>query len=244
MSKIKLRELELWDKITFKTTTFSKNSDFLLDNEQFISEHDGEVFKINFDDNKPAKLIGEFGLSIWNITLSNYLNVDLLPLIKTYSKDVDSYSELLKIIENNEFDLSSCKKLIVIQYFVLNDEHRKNKITEEFFEYIFRNFYDDTNTKILCLVKPLQYNEMDYDYFFNIKTIIDKTNNKKIPAKNFFGLNKYLEKKDRELNEYKLFSVASKCGLKRIGESYLFELKPKKILKRIEEKHLMLSDVT
>jgi hypothetical protein len=46
----------------------------------------------------------------------------------------------------------------------------------------------------------------------------------------------HLEKQDTEKNEYKLFSVAAKCGFTRIGESYLFQYSPEKTIERMIEK--------
>ena len=49
-----------------------------------------------------------------------------------------------------------------------------------------------------------------------------------------------MNKRDVELNEYKLFSVASKCGFSRLDNSHLFQFSPDKIIERMLEKRDML----
>lgn len=236
-------EFKLWDDITFKTTSYTKNFDFILPNEQFITEYDGEISKLRIDENKPPELIGEFGISTWNIGLANSLDVDLLPLIKTYAVDIDSYKEVHDLITSKQINLNTTNKLVIIQHLIVRDDYRKHKITEEFVEFLYRTYYDPNTTKIVSMVKPIQYDEMNYDFYFNKKSLKNTKTNKIMKASTYYGLDKFLKKDDRELNEYKLFSMASKCGFSRVGYSYIFEFKPNKIVKRLKEKQTILKEL-
>lgn len=246
---INKENLKLWDEITFKTISYTKNFDFLLSNEQFITEYDGEISKIRFDEKKPPLLIGEFGISVWNFDLSNLLAIDLKPLLKEYSLDIDSYNEIHDLLINKKLSLESIDKLVIIQHFLIKTEYRKRGISEEFAEFIYRNFYTTKNVMILMLVKPIQNDPMNYDYYFNLRSIKerlmvgDENQYKIIPASKYFNLEEFLEKEDNELNNYKLFSLANKCDFKRISNSHIFEFKPNKIINRIQKKHSKIKEL-
>ncbi|MDA3781071.1 MAG: hypothetical protein PF487_12740, partial [Bacteroidales bacterium] len=129
---------------------------------------------------------------------------------------------------------------------VLNKNFRKQGITEEFIEMMYRNFYSE-DIAIIMLVKPFQDNTIDADFYLNHKQIIirdslNEIEDYTISALDYYSLNELTEKKDIELNEYKLFTVANRCGFQRINDSYLFLFEPKKILKRISEKQKYIQE--
>lgn len=235
--------IELWSDITFKTIGFIKNYDLTAPYEQFVTEIDGEISKIRFKEKKPPVLIGEFGISIWNFDLAEILGINLLELMEEYTYDMDSYSEIYKLIQDNKIKINSINKLVIIHHLVIKKEYRKKQLTEEFSEFICRNYYNSDNNKILALVKPFQYNEIDFDFYFNGRMIKIKneagynTGYEMINANDYFNLNEFLNKEDIEINEYKLFNVANKCDFSRINNSHIFEFKPKKIINRIKQKN-------
>src|SRR5690606_33610830 len=122
--------------------------------------------------------------------------------------------------------------------FILHPNYRKHGITEEFIEFVYRGFYDDNNI-IIALVKPLQDNPIDIDFFLNQKHVEVRRVVKNyhdvdvVPAKEYYSIEDLFKKTDREINEYKLFALANKCGFNRIGDSNLFTFNPERILQRI-----------
>lgn len=240
MESINKKDWEIWDNLTFKTTSYHKNFDFVNNNESIITEYTGTISLIRLVDYKPPLIIGEFDLSIWNIGLGKKLNVNLKKLIKEH-KIEDTYAELIKVIENKNININDYDKLILINNFVICPDYRKHGITEEFVEYLYREFYNENNL-IISLVKPLQDNSIDANIYFKIKTVEfhpSIENYQKIeviPTVVYYSLDDLLLKEDKELNEYKLFSVASKCGFNRIDDSYLFMFTPDKAFERIINK--------
>src|SRR5690606_33069144 len=79
------------------------------------------------------------------------------------------YDELRNAIKN-EIGVHMYSKVILIQNFILHPNYRKHGITEEFIEFVYRGFYDDNNI-IIALVKPLQDNPIDIDFFLNQKHV-------------------------------------------------------------------------
>ena len=230
-------DFALHSNLTFKTRSYRKNFDLISENDNIVTECDGNVSILRIAEKKPPFIIGEYGFSVWNLKIGEILNVDMNELINDYSIG-DTYSELLKVIKNNDIYIGKYKKLVLVHSFIVRAEYRKHGITEEFIEYLYREYYDE-NTLIIALVKPFQNNLIDNDYFLNrksIRAIITNSDFEKIdeiPASEYYSLNDLYKKEDIEYNEYKLFSVVAKCGFSRIGDSYLFKFDPEIILKRM-----------
>jgi len=235
---MKRRDWNLWNNITFKTKGYRKNFDIVNTNEKFITEYDGTVSEIRLEERKPPRPIGEYGFSVWNIGLGKKFGVDFNKLIKEHELE-DTYRELIRVIMKKEIDVSDYKKIVLVHTFILNKDYRKRGITEEFIEMLYQDFYSD-DIAIIMLVKPFQDNLIDSDFYFNRKYVLvrEALNDKGIavPATEYYSLNELREKNDTEINEYKLFAVAHKCGFQRINESYLFLFSPQKIEKRWKEK--------
>jgi len=238
-----MKYLDLWSKITFKTHAYRKNVDFINDNENIITEHEGSIFEIRISEEKPPHIIGEYGFSVWNIRLAKKIspNIDIISKLIYDHRHEDTYNELLKLIENKIFDINGYNKLILIHTLILRKDYRKMGITNEFIEMIYRDFFDEKNV-IIALVKPFQYNQIDSDFYLKRKSVYVKKEVKsreidKIPAIDYYSLDEFNKKDDIELNTYKLYSLANSCGFKRIDESNLFVFYPNKTIERIVEKN-------
>ncbi len=246
---MKRKDWILWTNITFKTESYRKNFDFICDNESYITEHSGTIMEVRISENKPPLIIGEFGISVWNTGLGRKFSVDFNQLLADHSFE-SGYKELSDAVKDKSIDFNDYKKIVLVQTFILRSDYRKRGITEEFTEYLFRDFYDE-NVAIIALFKPFQDNPIDHDYYLNQKTIpvkenLDDLNDiKYIPAVDYYSLNELLEKKDKESNEYHLFSVASKCGFKRIGDNCLFLFSPEKTIERMinKDKNMKISEI-
>jgi len=207
--------------------------------ENIITLYDGMVSEIRLRERKPPRPVGEYGFSVWNIDLAKKLGVDLEKLVKVHDSE-NTYSEMYDVIKKNIIDVRNYKRIVFVHSFILNKDYRKQEITQEFVEMLYRDFYCD-DTTIIMLVKPFQDNAIDADYYFNrkkveIKENIDNTNSRMVSAAEYYSLDELLEKNDTEINEYKLFALASKCGFNRINESYLFIFSPEKTLERLRKK--------
>jgi len=231
------RNIAIWSNLTFKTRCYRKNYDFITDNEHIITEYDGSISVLRIPEGKSPLIIGEYGFSVWNIELGKILGIDFDKLIKAHRIE-DTYSELRFVLSNKLINIADYKKVVLIHSLMLRPDYRKHGISEEFVEMIYRDFYDKKNA-ILALVKPFQNNPVDADYYFSRKSVIinnETANTEKpssIPATEYYSLKELSEKDDREFNEYKLFSVATRCGFERIGESYLFWFTPDKTIERL-----------
>jgi len=231
---------DLLKKITFRTTTYNKNFDIIGKYESFITEHTGVISLVRIGEEKPATQIGEYYISSFNFELAKKCDIDLTKSILKH-KNEDSYNDLINLIKNNELNLENYNKIIYINNFIIKPEYRKKGITEEFIEYLFRNFYDKKSL-IICLVKPFQLINDDYDYFLKtkkieVKSFIGEKSYKIVSAKEYYSLDDLKNVKDIELNKYKLFALAVKCGLNRINDSYIFAFNPKnELIKNIKLK--------
>jgi hypothetical protein len=230
----------IWDNTTFKTVSYHKNFDLVNDDESLITEYRGTISLIRLSEYKPPLIMGEFELSEWNVGLGIKFETDLIKLVKKHKLEV-LYAELLNMIKTKKIDITKYKKIVFLANLIIRPDFRKFGLTEEFIELLYREHYNEGDA-IIALVKPLQDNPIDKDYYYNQKIVeihLSLQNNNEIeflPAVDYYKLNELLEKKDTETNEYKLFSVAAKCGFSRIGESYLFEYSPEKTVQRMIEK--------
>lgn len=238
---MKAEDFKLWNDISTKTTLYHRNFDMVVPNDNIISEYDGIISKLRINEKKQPLTIGEFTLSVWNVGLCKLVETDIYQMIETYS-DEDTYYEFKEYIDNNDFDFLNYKKLIFIHSLIIKPEYRKHGISEEFIEFIYKNFYDKDN-QIFALVKPIQDNELNLVFYSKEKMVrfveYDENNKpkiKKMSAFKYYSLDKEHEKNDAEINEYKLFSVATKCGFKRLNNGYLFEYKPDVTIKRLFNK--------
>lgn len=234
------KDYELWNNITFKTNGYRKNFDFVNDNENIITKYEGVISEVRISEQKPPFIVGEYGFSVWNIELGKRFNVDLIKLIEEH-KIENTYSELMNMIKRNEIDINDFKKILLIHTFILHKDYRKCGITQEFVEMIYRDFYWDS-TMIIALVLPFQYNPIDADYYMkrrwvHVRERLKSQEGNYVPTMDYYSLQDFMKKEDVEVNEFKLFSVASKCGFNRIDESHLFMFNPKKIVERMTEKH-------
>jgi len=233
------RDWKLWNNVTFKTLAYRKNFDIISTNENIITLYDGMVSEIRLEKRKPPRPVGEYGFSVWNIDLGKKLNVNLEQLIRAHDSE-NTYSELFDVIKKNVIDVRDYKKIVFVHTLVLNKDYRKRGITEEFVEMLYRDFYCE-DTAIIMLVKPFQDNPIDADFYFNSKAVlIRETLNKamdfSVSAREYYGLDELVKKTDTEMNEYKLFTVASDCGFRRINDSFLFLFSPENTLERMQEK--------
>jgi hypothetical protein len=233
------KDLTLWSNIAFKTQGYRKNFDFVNDNENIITEYEGCISEIRITDQKPPLIIGEYGFSIWNIELGLKFDVNLNKLIIEHIIE-NTYSELVDMIRDKKIEINDFKKIVFIHAFILHKDYRKRGITEEFVEMFYRDFYCK-NTAIIALIKPFQNNPIDADYYNNRKSVQVKEKLKSseiinIPAFEYYSLDELTKKKDTEINEYKLFAIANKCGFNRINSSYLFLYSPEKTIERMLEK--------
>jgi hypothetical protein len=231
---------DIWDNITFKTISYHKNFDLVNDDESLITEYCGTISLIRLAEYKPPLLMGEFELSTWNIELGNKFNANINKLIKCHKIDI-VYSELMNVIKKGDIDVNKFNKIVFVNNVILRPEFRKFGLTEELVELLYREHYVNGGT-IIALVMPLQNNPIDTEYYFKEKIVEIRPSLQNyneielIPSVEYYCLNDLLEKKDTEKNEYKLFSVAARCGFTRIGESYLFQYSPEKTIERMIEK--------
>lgn len=238
---MKNENITLLMNLSFKTICYRKNFDLITENENIITEYNGNISQLRILENKRPLIIGEFGYSVWNIELGKLLDVKIDKIINDYALE-DTYSELKLLIEKNQFNLNDYKKVVLLHSFVLKENYRKHEVTEEFVESIYRDFHND-DTAIIVLVKPFQNNLIDNDYYLNhksismLKQIGDDEMLEKIPASEYYTLFNLYKKNDDEFNELKLFSIASRCGFNRIGDSHLFKFTPNKTIKRLISKN-------
>jgi hypothetical protein len=228
---------EIWNNLTFKTQGYRKNFDLVTENENIITEYIGTISELRIEGDMPPLIIGDYGFSVWNLGLAKTLDVDLHKLIKAHRME-NTYDELLTVIDKKKFNIDGYDKIVLIHSLVIHPAYRKIGVTEEFIESIYRDFHAE-NVAIVALVKPLQDNVMDAEYYFKLKTIQKRENAHTIvdiPAIDYYSLNDLMKKTDTEINEYKLYSVAQRCGFQRINESHLFILNPEIIINRIKEK--------
>lgn len=238
---------DIWTNLAFKTQGYRKNFDLVTENENIITEYNGTISILNIPERKPPIIVGEFGFSVWNISLAKMLKIGLNKLVKAHKAE-NTYEELMRLMNEKKFNIKDYDRIVLIHGLVVHPNYRKSGITEEFVEMMYRDFYAE-NIAVIALVKPIQDNEIDADFYFrqkmvHVKKILGVTlDYDVIPAIQYYGLDKLMEKKDVEANEYRLFSVATRCGFMRIDDSHLFILNPDKAIERIKEKKEMLNSL-
>jgi len=229
-----LIDYHILENITFNIHSYRNNFDFIYDFDNIITECDGFISLSRMNEKKLPLTIGEFNLSIINISLLRLLKIDLVSLLNNYSF-MRIYNEILNLINKNNIDITKYDKIVLIHSLVIQKEYRKHGITEEFIEMIYREYYSE-KTLILALVLPFQYNEIDFDYYHKRRKLVNENNNTKTSAFNYYKLDEFLYKNDMETNEYKLFTLFSKCGFNRICDSIIFQFNPDTIINRITDK--------
>ncbi len=222
---------DLWENISFKTTRYSKNFDFITKNENILTDYDVVISKLNIKERQKATIIGEGKFSLINLEIGRRYGFDIPQLIKDYDYEF-VYSELYDILEKKQLNLDKHKKILILQRLVVSKPYRGHEITEEYMEMIHRNYYDE-NTLIVSLVRPFQYDYIINDYY------VGENNSNLINGSlfNYFSLDTFSNKRDEETNCYKLFAIANRCGFSRVGDSFLFQYSPKKTQKRMDNKH-------
>lgn len=233
------QDWNLWSRLTFKTLGYRKNFDLVSQNENIITHYDGMISEIKIGERKPPSPVGEYGFSVWNIGLAKRFKHNIHKLIKDLNIE-NTYSELINVIKKGEIDIKDYNKIVFVHTFILNKKYRKSGITEELIEMLYRDFYCE-GVGIIMLVKPFQDNAVDSEFYCHRKKVIirEKFNDldsHSISAREYYSLDELMNKKDTEMNEYKLFSVAKRCGFERINESFLFVLSPEKVIERMIEK--------
>ena len=232
-----------WNNITFKTQGYRKNFDMATENENIISEYTGNITLLRLAENKSPLIIGEYSFSVWDISLAEILKIDLNKLLTAHHM-VNAYTELVRMVKENEIIINYFDKIVLIHSLVVHPDFRKLNISDEFVEFIYRDYHSD-KTGIIAMVQPFQDNKYDFDYYMNQKTVtvFDITHYEPIFAGIYYQLKDFIDKHDTEINEYKLFSVANRCGFKRIDESHLFILNPDIVIERIKEKKSLIRNI-
>jgi hypothetical protein len=227
------------NKLTFKTISYNKNTNLIFRDDSFVTEYEGIITKLRIDEEKPPLHIGEFSMSQINVDIAKNFNADMNSFILKRVKE-DCYVDLAWLVKGEKFNFDGYDKVLFIHNIIIRPDHRKLGITEEFVEYIYRTFYRK-GIKIIFLVKPFQLKKDDFKYFIYEKIIdvrlrISDRSLQSFPARSYYALDDLLQTEDIELSEYKLFALASRCGLYRISDSYIFEFEPEKIIKRLRLK--------
>ena len=229
----------LISNLSFKTKCYRKNYDLTIPDEHIITEYEGEISLLRINEKKLPKIIGEYGFSVWDINLGEFLNIDINELFNIQSDNV-SYSNMVSLINNNEFNYKKYNKILFIHTLIIKEEFRKNEIGEEFVENIYRDYYNK-NTAIVFLASPFQYNNYDYDYYSKHRKInVNETDNVHIntmSAFEYYSLDKLINKNDYEMNKLKIYSTVHKYGFDRIGNSDLFIMNHHNILDRMLKKY-------
>jgi len=141
-------------------------------------------------------------------------------------------------MKNKLINIDKYRKIMFISNLILKPDYRKREISEEFIEFIYRDYYNE-DTAIIALVKPIQNNVIDFDFYMNHRNVeIFQSTRKKdgvnvVSGKEYYSLNDLSKKDDGEMNEYKLFSLAVRLGFSRISDSHLFLYTPDATIKRM-----------
>jgi GNAT superfamily N-acetyltransferase len=234
-------DIKIWSNLTIKTQSYRKNFDMVSKNDNIITEYNGTISILRIAEQQLPLIVGEYALSVWNIGLSALLGVDIKELLRVYAIET-IYEELASIVDDGTLDINKYKKIVLIRTLVLHPEYRKHGITEEFIETIYRDLYSE-DIAIIALVMPFQDNPIDADYYLTRKGVrvtkksIFGYEEREIAASDYYSLKELMSKNDCEMNEYKLFSVVTKCGFFRIGDTHLFQFTPENTIERMLSKY-------
>jgi hypothetical protein len=237
-----LENINIHRLLSFKFTQYHRNFDFFDIGDSYVNYIDGSISFVSTDGKSYPKQIGEYNIIKFSLNVAREVNVNIKNIIQ--NNDDEIYDDLKKIIKTkNHINLENYDNLYFINNFILAENYRKKDISFEFFEKIYRMFYNE-RTLILMLVKPFQYIEDDYEYFLNEKTITIKpdgknTKNIKIPAGEYYSL-KNLPFDDVEYSTFKLYAQAKNIGLNRIGNTGIFKFQPDVIKNRMKYKYFEL----
>ena len=236
---MKIEEIEFWGNLSFKTTLYRKNVDFIYCDENIITPIDGVVNSLRIPERKRPILVGEYNLTIWNLKTGRENNVDFDKLLNTYNVE-NPYRDMLTAYYSHSIDFIDYDKLIIVEFFIVKPDYRKQGVTEEFFEMLYNDFYINERTAIIGIFTPLQEEHPYFDYVCYGDSINVKENTKDadvfLGGNEYYNIKKYLRDDDYERRKYKLYSVASRCGLNRIGETDLFLFDPNIITSRYKTK--------
>lgn len=240
MTNNTIKDIKLWVNLTFKSTCYHRNFDMSVDNENIITEHSGIISAVRIKEKKAPAHVGEYEYSIWNLILGRRLKFNIKKLLKVYSDEIQ-YQVLGEQIKNNEINLTNYNKLVVIDRIILHPDYRKRGVSEEFTEFMYRNYYD-SKTLIIVYIKPIQEELLDEEFYINhkhlaIKETISRLEPiKQILARDYYELDDLIVSDDSEFNLYKLYAVAARCGFERIGNSRLFIFNKQNTIKRLKKK--------
>jgi len=241
MKKKELEKIKLWSDLTFKTIGYRKNFDIIIEGENIITEYNGNISKLRMVERKLPEIIGEYSFSTWDVRTAKLIGIDVSKLMDDFENEI-LYNEISN--NSSEISLDLVNKIILIHNVVIAKKYRGLGVLNEFIEMIYRDFYVNDNTKIFTLALPIQYNKNNLDYYTNhkyvkIKNMVNDSEDqiKNVIASDYYDINEFIKNKpDRETNEYKIFSIAKKCGFNRINESNIFLLNPMEVSDRIKKK--------
>jgi len=225
------------NEIAFETQGYRKNFDIIKD-ENIITDYVGRISKLNIREKKPPFKIGEYIFSVWDLSTAKMLKINIIKLLKSH-KIRNSYSELHTLISNKKFNIDKYRKIVVIHSLLIHQDYRKTGISEEFIEFIYRDFYAE-DTAIILLAKPLQNNEFEFN-FYSKQTIrlhkeIGDENYDLMSVREYYSLDNLIDEYKDETIMYKIFAVAVRCGFNRIDDSNLFLFEPKNTIEKIIKK--------
>ena len=226
----------LWKDITFKNTSYRKNYDLASPNDSIVTECNGTIHKTNTNLKEPAILIGEYAISIWDLRLGQLLTKRILDILKYY-KNETVYSSLIKEIKRGNVQIDNYDRLVIVHSLIIHPNYRKNSLPEEFLEMVYREWYHD-KCIIIIHTKPIQYNKGNYDYYFNHLKVEPMKGIEPTPAVDYYGLSSFIADKDEERDHYRVYGVAKRCGMNRVGRSNLFTLSPEWSINRVIQKNL------
>lgn len=229
----------LLTNIVFKTQAHHKNYDFVVRHENIMTEYQGTITKLRIPEQKPPVIIGEYSLTVLNMTTARLFEADIYELIKDYSIE-DVYKELLYAFKNDLLDPEGLRKdagkVVLLHSYVLHPDYRNQGVTEELIEMLHREFYTTDNV-IIALVKPFQENMVDADYLLNKRVVEVRDTlhgeSRYVTALDYYSFADFLKETDTEMIEYKLFAIANRCGFNRLGDSHLFMYTPDKTIERM-----------
>jgi len=233
--------INLWRTLKFKYTAHSSNYDILTSSDNLITEYTGEIIKLRFIDNKPPLPIGDFSFSVWDFGLDRILNNNLIDVMNSgFGLKNHPYFSIYEFLKKGVLNIKTINKLIIIHSLILHPSFRGKDISQEFVEFIYKQFADNENNIILLNATPIQYNEEDFEYYNNFKSIEIKEDLKLpatiIKAKEYYNFEK-LSSGDDEKDLYKVWGVASKCNFNHIENSNIFILNTNGVLNRMLHKH-------